>query len=851
MLTVSGDASDAERELGDFQGQLAAFARETAEADVELSTEGANATLDELKAKLSDFSAQQYSADVNLEIAKAQADLAVLQAELSKIDGEDVTVDVDVRRGIVEKLASLSGEIDRIGQSTEVVSQTGFSSFISKIGEAANGTEIFGASLTEIGAIGPFVIAAVVSIVGQLVAIVATAASAAGGIGALAIAFGATLLPAIALGVGAIANFKAESETAGTAAHALKETFGDVAESFKSATKGGSAHLFQGISEGLREISPLLDHLRPAFTRLGEAGGDAIKSLAEQFSSPAWQKFFTFAIDSLAEITPLIARSFGAFSTILAHIAQASMPFLIGALRDVAQGLEGISDKTSDIGGLRDVIGGMVHSLQAVGQLLGGLADLTAAFVEAFAPFGDGIVESLAEGAHALADWLRSSEGTDKLKEFFEDTGPLASELAKLFLNVALALIQIGQFVAPAFTPLVEALNDVVGAANAVLSFLNDHIPAGLRKLAGELATLSFAKIFEEHFGAIVDVAKDVLGKVGDAASAAWSGIVSGIQAAGGAISAAAGAMIKGALDQIRGRVEAARDVGAALVNGIKAGFNAVKGPVIAVGRAIVTSVINSIRSQVNRATAVGRAIINAVRGGFNDARGAVISGARAIITAALNVLRGAIDTARNIGTSIINAVKGGFNAARSAVTGAINDLRSAALNLLRGMVDAARAAGESIINGLAGGIKAGADAVISTVQSIYDHIKSIIEAPLHVHIDVPSVNIPGIPGIATGARDIVKGGLARVGEKGEELVFMPQGADVYTANETRRILRALAGGVAAPSAGAVSAPATAMGGGGGTTIINQITPIAGGGSPDPEVLVAQLNAKLRARRGT
>ena len=56
------------------------------------------------------------------------------------------------------------------------------------------------------------------------------------------------------------------------------------------------------------------------------------------------------------------------------------MPFLISGFKALAGALDLIADKTSDIGGLRDVVGGMVDLAGCLGHLLGGLTDLAAAF---------------------------------------------------------------------------------------------------------------------------------------------------------------------------------------------------------------------------------------------------------------------------------------------------------------------------------------------------------------------------------------------------------------------------------------------------------------------------------------
>lgn len=787
LLQVTGDSDDARRELEAVSRDLALFGRETAEAEVDIETVGAEAHLEELEVRLSEFSADDHSAEVNVLIAKAQADLKVLRAELTAIDKKEVEVDVDVRRGIAEKVGSLVGQIKKLDDVTTEAAKGGIRNFVSGIGEAFSGASIFGVSLKAIAIAAPFVLTALIAIVGQLVAVVASAASAAGGIGALAIAFVSALIPGIALAAGAIANFAQNADIAGTAAHALKGSLGDVATAFKDATAGGSNALFRGLSDGLREVGPLIDHLGPAFTRLGEAGGDAIRALASQFSSPAWEKFFTFTTDSLAKLTPLFAQSFGAFADILKNIATAAMPFLIKAFQGLADGLDAVAEKTSDIGGLREVIGGMVASLRVWGELLGGLGDLTAAFVEAFAPFGDSIVESLADGAHNLADWLRSSDGLDEIQQFFETTGPLASELAELVLKVSLALIQMAELIAPALTPVVSLLNKVFDAANKALDFITDHAPAVARAMT--------AVIFP------ITALADAFGPIKAAAEAAFN-----------AVKDLAGDVVDLLAEPINFVFNAPRDVLGVIRDIWKA------------GKGIVSDVIDFVLK-------APRDVLGVVRDIWRTAKG---------------IVRDAIDFVLHAPREVLGVVRDIWRTAKGVISDAIDFV-------LRVPHDAAGAA-RDLWGDVKGVISDAIDFVLGFASGIIDKARDIWNAvndalpDITLNIDIPKPSVPHIdvPGFASGVRDRATSSLALVGEKGPELRFVPKGADVFNVGETQRILRALAGGVAAPAVAGASSSATGSGRGDTYYDVKVVSP--GTGAPDPAVAMAQWNAMLRAQ---
>lgn len=793
LLQITGDSSSAQRELEDVARDLALFGRETAEATAELETGEAEAALDDLKFRLDEFSAKDVSADVNVKIAKAQSDLAALQAELKRIDGEDVTVDIHTRKSLVSDIGSLVSQIDRLGQDTEGLNRGPLSTLASKLGSAWSEAEIFGVSLTRIATVGPAVVAVVVAIIGQLLAIVASAANAAAGVGALAVAFGATLIPGILLAIGAVAQFKAESGKAGTAAYALAGNLKDVWNAFKGATAGGSNAVFQGLSDALRELYPLVKSLRPAFTRLGEAGGDAFRLLGKQFSSPAWRKFFIFTTDSLAKLTPLFARSFGAFAAILRNIATVAMPFLIAGFRALAKGLEAIAGKTSDIHGLRSEIGGMMESLGSWGHLLGGIVKLVGAFVAAFAPIGDKIVSALGDGAENLAKWLSSSEGLRKVKQFFEDTGPLAAEVGKFVLNLALAFIQLGQLVAPVLTPLVHLLNQVLQAANAALSYINDHSSGVASALA---LILTPATVIVGAFGKLKGVAEDAFGVVKDVVSKAASIVATPLEFIFGAP--------REVLAEVRDIWKTGKDIVGAVIDFL---LHAPR-DVLGVIRDVWQTAKGIIRDAIDFVLKAPRDVLGTIRDIWRDAKGVITD----VIDFVMKVPHDPAGAARELWGD---------------VKGVITDAIAFVVRVPFDALGQARELWGKIKDALSGAI----DLVVQIVPDLSGLPSKVI----------------GALGFANGVEDLRDAMFAMVGERGPELAFLPQGTDIYTADETRKILKSLARGIGQPPAAPAAASAPTRSGG-GDNYYDVTIQAPSSGYADPEIALSLLDTKLRAR---
>ena len=98
--------------------------------------------------------------------------------------------------------------------------------------------------------------------------------------------------------------------------------------------------------------------------------------------------------------------------------------------------------------------------------------------------------------------------------------------------------------------------------------------------------------------------------------------------------------------------------------------------------------------------------------------------------------------------------------------------------------------AGASIGGAIKGGITTAIAGVVGAVKGVLNGVINAANRVIRGVNKLPKVNIPQIPGLAVGARNFA-GGLAMVGERGPELVSLPRGADVYTAQQTRNMMSA------------------------------------------------------------
>ncbi len=536
-VTAEDDASDdleaLARELNELDG-------ERAEAEVRAETRQARAELKAMERELRSLDRMSVSPEVEVDLLDAEFELAALQRQLAAIDREDIDIDVEVHETINRDVDALRARMAELRNA---------------FGDAADGADLLdgsigggglGGSIGSLnGQMGPMagsmqliaiaaatLIPLLAAIAGAIGALAASLAYALAGAGALATAFGSVLLPFIALGIGAVQRFSATVGKAGSAAHKLAAAASDVSSAFAKAIAPGADAVFDGMADGLRSILPLVRSLQGPLTTLGKAVGDAFRTLGAELARPAWQSFFSMLANAAAQITPALTSSFISLARILRDIAAAAMPFLISGLQQVATALRSISDSTGGVEGLRGSIGGLVSQLGSWLDLIGQIGRVFLNFFAAAAPQGQQLVQWLTEGARALADWLGSAEGIAKVRDFLADVLPLAKELIEFFGRLAVAILAIGQALAPVLTPAIAGLNillEIITKAAGVFGELLGPVgdlmealgPLGV-VLAPVMGPLGLLIGLLSKLGPIVDVAVgaigDFLGLIGDLA---------------------------------------------------------------------------------------------------------------------------------------------------------------------------------------------------------------------------------------------------------------------------------------------------------------------------------------------
>jgi phage-related protein len=818
LLRITGDADDAKRELA-----------ETARAIAGIDGQEADATVD-------------------VDTRSARTKLKAFRLELARLAREKVTVAVNIdeqgmQRGMRAVLARTGGSGGGGGP--------GFLRSVS-FGPFNVGARAF-------LVLGPAVLALFGALAAAAGALVASLASAAAGVGALGVSFASLLAPAIALGVGAVSRFKDTVDKAGSAAHELSRVGKSVADTFNRTLAPASDAVFRGMSDALRSIQPMLASLRPAFTQFGQAVGNAFRALGQEFASPVWRQFFDFLIRSAARVTPILTQAFMGFARVLRNIATAAMPFLIDGFRSLAQWIGRVARSTSDIGSLRESIGGLVDHLRSWGNLAGELGRVVLNFFRAAAPAGQVLVDKIAALAGKWADWLASTEGQGAVRDFLDRVIPLAESLAGVVGELVKLWANWIELVEPVLRPLLELLEKILEAVNKIIDALND-LPDPVDDIAGAIALITGGaglgaglRMLTRGFGTLPSIvgragtaiARFATGPVGlgvaafialkDATKTAWSDILPGGNSAKAILS----------IEAIRARVNALRtafqgaqtSIQAAgqgiehTADGILIGLARIRGGAHAMGRGVRQAV-----EGVGRAAAaaaghilpalenVGSRMSHALRNGIRGAGRAVIGAAQHVTRNAAAGARSLGDSFRDVGRALTNALGDGVKSAASTVANAARGVGQAAADAVKGFASSFSAAGKAMGDALAAGFASAKEGAIAVAAGVAQGMRNVF------HGSEPKD--PRSP-----LRNFDQAGHAFIDEylRGIRAAAPRLRAALHSEFNVTPLLTA-------PSLGAAPAPA-------GSPTYNQefnLAAPAAHGMPDPKAVVAQIALQMR-----
>lgn len=432
--------------------------------------------------------------------------------------------------------------------------------------------------------------------------------------------------------------------------------------------------------------------------------------------------------------------------------------------------IKGLFDP-SILGGFMSVFAGLMPTITAVVKtiqsalkpvldaVIGGFAKngpKFAALFGALAPLLKGVGSVIGEIITQALDLLGTvaSVITPVVAAISGWLGPVLTRFAPIIAAIILALGPsglagglvklvpvIGRFIAP-LVHLAVTLFKIVGPALKVASKIFAVVFKGIAKVVGVSMKL-VSKFVVGYFKIVFGVIKLYLRVIFAIVKFVWKGI---------------SAVIGGVVKVVWG-----------LVSRYFRLYFKVISTVLRIIRKIVVTTFNAIRSVISKVLGVVRGIISRA---FNFIRNASTSTWRAIA-----------NTVSVVWTAIGNTVSKGI----ARVVGFIRNLPGKILSAATAFANAGRELGSKVIGGLMDGLRETGGFLADLGSSIKNAINSALHLPVKIKGPGPLPDFT-IPAFARGT-NFAPGGVALVGERGPEIVHVPRGSRVDTAQETKSLL--------------------------------------------------------------
>ena len=742
--------------------------------------------LDSLLAHAAALDAQDVDIDVDVEGDEAaKARLAAVAKAAEALDDKDVDIDVNVDRDGFGRRA-LDGLISALTGATKAGSETG--GMFNNVGVRVLG---FSMQLSPlVGLILAVAYTAIGALIAGLAAMVASLTLAIGAIGALALAFVGVLGASVFFAIGLLQRFKDQADKAGTAANFLKKQFGPLGAAMKEAFAPGADLVFVAMAQGIKNLIPLIQALKPGINAFAEGVAAAIVIFTEGLGelAPELNRLLTQA----GQVFPAIADMLIPLLGIILDIANAAMPWLIMMFERAGDAMRDWRKGTVMMEAFGGIIGRMMVHLESWWNLTKAIASVFLAFVGAAAESGLGLVDWLTQGANELARWLRSTEGKNRVAQFFDDVIPAVKSIIGFIGNMITLFAKIVEAAAPALKMTFDFLNLIISAVKGVIDQFMPLIQFGLMVAAVFIGPINVGlkmigalfRLLGPLVGMVVRVIGPFLGIIARiipilvtfggviigalfapvtlviAAIAALVAVIiwlaTSSEAVGAAIAAAWG-WLKGAVVTVWNAIkdfiglvwEAIKTVIQTHITVIQAiittGFNVIKTVVTTIWNAIktvISTVWNAIKTVTTTAVNAVKTVVTTV---FNAVKSIVTSvwdAIKSATTTAWNAVKSAISTALNaaksVVTSVLNAIKSAAKAAWDAVKSAAKTAWNAvkevigtairgALNIVKNLASSFFNAGKALIQSLVDGIKSMAGAVAGAVGDIAKGAASIL----------------------------------------------------------------------------------------------------------------------------
>lgn len=299
---------------------------------------------------------------------------------------------------------------------------------------------------------------------------------------------------------------------------------------WKDLREATQESLFDGMGDSVVALADTqLPTLKEGLSGIASVLNGGLKSALGVFSGDAAQKDFAHFLDNSKTATDSLAQAMKPLSQVfidLTTVGSDFLPQIAKGLGDAAQKFSDFVSKSRDNGDLAAFFQRGIDTVKTLGSIVGNVFGSISAIFKGSRDEGEGMLKSLDDGTERMKDFLKSTEGQTKIKDFFrsfremlDKVMPVLGDIGRVIVNSVLPAVQAwGQLFGPILGGFVALLERFPGLTAAVITgFMAwKTINTFITPITNATGTLGFSLGAAGALGLGVAAAGLLLWKLGD-----------------------------------------------------------------------------------------------------------------------------------------------------------------------------------------------------------------------------------------------------------------------------------------------------------------------------------------------
>lgn len=293
----------------------------------------------------------------------------------------------------------------------------------------------------------------------------------------------------------------------------------DLKQAYNRATSGAQEKFWGNVRTDLSRLTPAVDMVGAAVTKLSGRFGRATDSVASFFASDRGMRVLTQNIGGASKAAGDLVDSLAGFIPGLSAVGAAGATTFSKITQGIATASREWSNKmlaSLESGSLQRAMDRNVETLKTfwtntknVGAIVGGV-------FSSMTRNGQGLLAPLTGIVQSTADWVQSAEGVQALDGFFGSIGKAMETIAPVVAEVAGTVIK----------DVVPALSEMIVAAGPGMERMGTAISNALKDIAPQLPAIG------EGLGNFLSAAAPIVEKIGPAVPVLF-GVAAGFKTIG------------------------------------------------------------------------------------------------------------------------------------------------------------------------------------------------------------------------------------------------------------------------------------------------------------------------------